>query len=691
MPKMTETDMSLADVARLAQVARPVVSMWRRRYRDADLPFPAPTDSSSSQPAFDPAEIGRWLHDTGRGNNPSAHLDADAFRTGIAADQSGTDALTALLCLKVLSGERLSGLSNAELLDLADDHDPHNQSLYREMEATGDQLAFLAATADALADAAYSPAAAFDLLLTSERRLGLQGGEIHRDAVSLVAAAVAALLGSRDGSRLVVDHSPGSSDILLKLSEGYGTVRCALAWGGFDTAASRRGLRRLHTHGLVLEAIDDDAGPVGQRSSALHLAQFPHAGNQDPGDVTILNAIDKICLRLTDDDRAVAFGPASALCDALSVEGAAGESEAVRSAILRTGRLRAVVRLPQGLLTSKPRQAMALWVLGPAHAEVALADRWTMVSDLSGTSLSTTDIEDLISDLAAAMGNRRSVEKHSFRFARLVRTSSMLAARGSLVKARPLPRNRTAQPADAVLHVENLLSLLEQPETVRSLDVQVIPTKKPESPVERVLGDLADAGAVVYLPGNRIEAADLRAGDPGSPGAVTVITAGSLFDGEPPAVMDRFRFSAHYPAGRLTEPGDVVFCTGPRPVALVDPDGAAVVAYPARILRIVGEGQTSRGQLGLVAGLLADDINSQPPTARRWRSWTVRAVDVDQRDLLRRTLDAVEQERLAALERVNQLTQLATLIMDGVASNTVTLGEHTPAAPMEGTPQCPRK
>ncbi|MBE0009804.1 MULTISPECIES: hypothetical protein [unclassified Arthrobacter] len=683
---MTKADMSLADVARLAQVARPVVSMWRRRYRDADLPFPAPTNSPPSQPAFDAAEIGRWLHDTGRGNNPSALLDADAFRSGIVADPAETDALTALLCLKVLSGRRLSGLSAVELLDLADDYDPDNHSLYREMEATGDKLAILAATAEALADAVYSPAAAFDLLLTSQRRLGLKGAEIHQDAISLVAAAAVALLNRHDGSMLVVDHSPGSSDTLLKLSEGDGTARCVLAWEGFDSAASRRGLRRLLTHGLAFEAADDDAGPVGEQDSALHLAQFPHAENQDPDDVAILNAVDGICLWLTDDDRAVALGPASALCDALGMDGAAGESEAIRSAILRTGRLRAVVRLPQGFITSKPRQAMALWVLGPAHAEVALADRWTMVSDLSGTSLSTTDIEDLISDLAAAMGNQRSVEKHSFRFARLVRTSSLLAARGSLVRVRPLPRNRTAQPADAVLDIENLLSSLQQPQTVRGLDMRVIPTPTPESPMERFLGDLADAGAVAYLPGNRIDAADLHAGDPNAPGAITVITAGSLLDGDPPAVMDRFRFAAHYPAGRLTEPGDVVFCTGPRPVALVDPDGAAVVAYPARILRIVDGGSPRRGQPGLVARLLAEDINNQAPTARRWRSWTVRAVDVDQRDLLRRTLDAVEQERLAALQRVNQLDQLATLIMDGVASNTVTLGENTPAAPMEGTP-----
>ncbi|MBG6181669.1 hypothetical protein [Arthrobacter sp. CAN_A1] len=121
------------------------------------------------------------------------------------------------------------------------------------MAAAGDNLAFLAATADGLADAAYSSGAAFDHLLEVEQRLGLRGGEVSQVAVDLVAAAVSALLSPRDGSRRIVDHSPGSSDVLLQLNESDGTARCALAWDGSNSAASRRGLRRLYTHGVVLD------------------------------------------------------------------------------------------------------------------------------------------------------------------------------------------------------------------------------------------------------------------------------------------------------------------------------------------------------------------------------------------------------------------------------------------------------
>ena len=54
----------------------------------------------------------------------------------------------------------------------------------------------------------------------------------------------------------------------------------------------------------------------------------------------------------------------------------------------------------------------------------------------------------------------------------------------------------------------------------------------------------------------------------------------------PPRFITLLDFAANYPAGPLTEPGDVVFCTSPRPAAMVDAEGGAVVVFPARILRI---------------------------------------------------------------------------------------------------------
>src|SRR5699024_3723543 len=124
------------------------------------------------------------------------------------------------------------------------------------------------------------------------------------------------------------------------------------------------------------------------------------------------------------------------------------EAEAIRSDILRSDRVRAIVRLPQGMLPSSPRQAQALWVLGPAHADVAIADRWTMVADLSGQEMTASVRADLVGDLAASLGNHEYVWAHSFRFAQIVRTRSLLANQGSLTAKLPV-LEKPGRPAQA--------------------------------------------------------------------------------------------------------------------------------------------------------------------------------------------------------------------------------------------------
>src|SRR3954468_17922661 len=75
-----------ADISRLAGVTRATVSNWRRRHAD----FPAPSGGTEASPAYDLAEVGRWvtsrdrlpqrppeqrlwrrLHELGDGNDPA--------------------------------------------------------------------------------------------------------------------------------------------------------------------------------------------------------------------------------------------------------------------------------------------------------------------------------------------------------------------------------------------------------------------------------------------------------------------------------------------------------------------------------------------------------------------------------------------------------------------------------------------
>ncbi|BAS18310.1 hypothetical protein AHiyo8_pI66140 (plasmid) [Arthrobacter sp. Hiyo8] len=71
--------MTLSDVAALAQVQRPVVSMWRKRSAGSIHPFPQPAALDGGLELFDADHIAAWLTVTGRGNNPEAANDVAAF------------------------------------------------------------------------------------------------------------------------------------------------------------------------------------------------------------------------------------------------------------------------------------------------------------------------------------------------------------------------------------------------------------------------------------------------------------------------------------------------------------------------------------------------------------------------------------------------------------------------------------
>ncbi|MDZ4232217.1 MAG: DNA-binding protein, partial [Dietzia sp.] len=69
--------LTMQQIADLAEVKRPVVSVWRSRSTGSDSPFPAPVHPA--QLVFSAHEVGRWLRVTGRGNNPEAQEDAALF------------------------------------------------------------------------------------------------------------------------------------------------------------------------------------------------------------------------------------------------------------------------------------------------------------------------------------------------------------------------------------------------------------------------------------------------------------------------------------------------------------------------------------------------------------------------------------------------------------------------------------
>jgi len=489
--------------------------------------------------------------------------------------------------------------------------------------------------------------------------------------VSLALAATNPSSASTD-SATIADPTGAASDLLTGIVATAGeSVELNLVTADGEADAARLLRRRLMAHGVPSEQFAvHESGEFNVSGAVVHVAQYPSQAAPEQSPLEILNAIDSIVLQMDDAQRGVVIAPASVLCDGRLAPDAAE----VRSALLRSGRVRGIVRLPAGLLTSSPRRVLALWVLGPAHETVALASRWTMVANLDAVALEPAAIADLVSDLTAAMGDGATVRAHAFRFARRVLTSALLARTGSLITGTSAVQHTAvtsgrASSAAVAVRVEDVLKQLGEPTSLAEFAIE--PSAEVRALPPTSLGDLAAGGHLRYFAGTRIRDDDV-AHDSGF--AVVGVDELTRVAPHGSRTIDRLVFASRYPSARLTEPGDVVFCTGPATHAWVDREGSSVVAYPARILRI-----SSDDSAGVLAELLAADIEHAPSGSRDWRRWIARRVQTEQRAPLVDALAAIGRERDAALARLAHLNELAALLSTSVAAGTLTLAEPVEA------------
>lgn len=621
MARTSTLHLSLADVARLARVRRPVASMWRSRELGG-TPFPSPVAVVAGQERFDAFEISNYLAATGRGNNATAREDLAAHAQFSAPAGLGGDTLfagiTALLCLAAASGESVGDLD--DLLALAADVDPDDTYLLREITALGDRAPLVAAHTDDLANASFNAPAAFELALSQRVHHGLPGHAavaLGPGARTLVARVVTALASDAGwDAPALIDVTDGSADLLLATTQlDAAGPALSVATLALDTPCARLARRRLRVrdvHRVDVTVTDGGDYAIPKAGDgAVHLLQLPSAGDPAMTDVEVLDTVGNLVVQLADQSRIVVLGPASALSD----RPASKELDRARDAILRGGRLRAVIRLPKGLLVRSPSRALALWVLGPPHPDVPIADRWTVIGDLTDQALDEAAVDDLVTDVLAAMASPRSAWSHAFRFARRIPTSTLLAGRKALVD-----------------------------KAIR----RVTPAVRISS-----LGDLVSSRHLRIVPGQRIDPADILTS------GRRLIGVDEVVGGRPVGnrAVDPVTFAAAYPRSRYTEPGDVVFCTAPRVAAWVDRDGGSVVLSPARAVRIIDD--PDRGRAPLLPDVIAADINAagveSGGRAKDWRRWHLRLVAPPRLDALAEALAAVAVER----EELN--TRLAAL------------------------------
>ena len=668
----TALRISMPDIALLAKVKRPVVSMWRTRCADSDRPFPPALESSRGQEIFDASEVAEWLADTGRGNNPTASEDVAAFATVAEAshrdDRAVFDALTALLCLAVITGRRLASLDREEILDLADQHDPDDEFMFSELDSIRDRLDVVTTYAGLLADAAISPQEAFEKLMSDRFRSGLAEqttGYLSPEAQSLVAKIALSLAKAGEAAPVFADPSPGSSDLLISVLREHGDqgpLEIITPFG--PESAARLARRRFRTHDIYRELLDlDEDGVFGLKGLVTLIAQFPTPSALAMTDAEILNSIENFVLQMDDDQRGVVIGPATALSDTCADH----KADEIRDSLLRMGNVRSIVRLPKGLLPSRSRTSLALWVLGAAHRDVDATDRFTMVADLTTMSLGDDVVESLVTDLTAASGGSASVRAHTFSFARPVFTRVLIATKQNLVSASPQKSYfGSVDPVELKLRVDkaiaDLNSAVPLPLKISAM-VAANSASRPQGPTT-IGAMLADRRARAY-PGHRFDENDFGSGN-----GVRVIGVPELIeethDGS--RVIDTLVLAGKYDAANLTEPGDVVFCTSPRPAAKVDREGSSVVAFPARVLRI---DRADPG--GLHGDLLAADINALHAGDREWKRWATRRVEDDQSRALTVAIDEMRRAREETANRLTSIDALTELITEGITCGSLDL------------------
>ncbi len=653
---MSEALLSLGDIARLAKVARPVVSTWRRRPRSRAgvVPFPEPAVTEPAE-RFRALEVVDWLERTGRGNTAEAAVELALVTIAGSRGpvvQGRQIVLEALVTLRGLAGGPLGDLSRDDVVDLADEHDPDDVALFSEISGAGADLMDAVAEADDLCEAAFGAAEALDRLRHHSAL------ELTAQGVDLIRALVWGLSGQGGGPLVLagLESSPQmAADLLASVPEGSEVL-------ALHSDPSARWL----TRNLLTRQIPHSTKGLDRVIRVLATDGLSH--------VELLDRVDELQLELRPGDFGVVIGAAATLIDRLPSATLATH----RDGLLRLGALRHAVRLPAGLNTKAPRQALAVWVLAPNTQPIPPGQRWLLTSDLSGGTLDDAVISHLVGDIVAGLGSPRETATHAFAAAQVVSLPSLIAGRGPLVAPGTRPQRLAdiapgGGRAEQVLKARTVLAQLTEERPSRFTDIHVGLPRAAESrrriPGEPVtIETLLHTGTVKVIPGTRVDLD--RLGD----GSLPVITSDDVTARIGTAAratvsVDPIDLTRLYPRARRVEEGDIVFVTSPRPAAVVCREPGAVVGFPARVLRVLGS--------ELVPEMVAALINALPETDKRWRGWAFPRADHTAYDHLTTLLRAIEDERADLATRHTQLDQLAHLLTGGPARGTLTLTTST--------------
>ena len=460
--------MSMAEIAELAQVKRPVVTTWRRRYPE----FPAPAAGDALSPLFDSRQVAEWLIGTGR--DPECRIEADLSLHALAGLGAGLAApdlvalLTTLICLRDQDGEPV-GAAGGDLREhpgrRAARLDPHDTYLRSELALLPADAGQLAESVDELVEAAWGCAQAFERVMGAGQRFKV-GRLYARTVTPGLARLVAELSGApeRAPERTVTVRDPaaGPGDLLAAVADAVGPdYQLIFQAADADRYLARLAGRRMAVHGVAWtdlklavggEAPDDWADPD------VIVTQIPYLPGETRSPEQVIDRLDEIALQLAPGRTAVVLGPADVLAGDLRPYSPA---ERARAKLLSSGMVEAIIRLPGGLVPFRPGYDVALWVLTSAYESPYRG--WVLLADVSDRELTGEVITALAEDVVTWRRDGYRPQAHTRAFGVQVKVGDLVDQLRPLTARRPARvfSAKTAGPA-LVSHVTDLEAALDR-------------------------------------------------------------------------------------------------------------------------------------------------------------------------------------------------------------------------------------
>lgn len=663
---------SLAEIAVLAQVKRPVPSNWARRHDD----FPQPVSREGGRALFDGREIIDWLLETGHGNADQRRLRGELALHTLASWRGRlpgrllVDALTSLICLRSQLDTPLAPIDWNQLLEQASRADFEDAYLLAELRALPEAFGpDLVALADELVEAAYTPAEALEWVLEARPRLGEPMAEVPSPLLTVTLAKLSGI-GELDDGGIVATPYARSGELLVALhaqakeEAGHSYLAADPDRASVRLVRRRMFVRQVYDFQLgVAEGPELDIDDWGDPHIVLCVLPYEPSETRDA--VAVLEQVQALTDLLRPDRTAVVLGPADVLVGPLAPH---GDADLLRRSFLTDGLLKVVACLPRGAFSYWPQYRTAVWVLTRQQTGLVF------LSDLSDRPLSERALGTLVEDVQVfRAAGWRIDRRHAMRHGVIVPIKELDDQPGVAFtpQQRP-PESRYIRPVvERPVRISELEIRLEELLAQRNLSdgpaLRTYAALRPEGrPVQRTtIGRMLKERRLRLLPGHRIAPEHLISG-----GDHPVLTPAEITGDAPVGgrTIDRLVFASAYEHAKFTRPGDIVVT--PDFGVYVDAEGLSVVAHPARILR-VRPGAERPVRSRVLAALLR--AAGTLYAARRLEDLSVPDLAPDEAERYDTLLTEIEQRAALLRRQTATLDELTRLTAAGLVDGTLTI------------------